>query len=109
MTEPTTGPGPDTDPATTCARPPAPPASASRPLAPPLILSSVFEVGDLDRVDALYEGREAGFIYARDGHPNAAQLAEKVARLEGGEAALVCASGMAAESAIVLALLDQGD
>ena len=97
------------DPATLCARPPAPADLSSPPTAPPLVLTSVFEVGDLDRVDALYEGREAGFIYARDGHPNATQLAEKLARLERGEAALICGSGMAAESALMLAMLDGGD
>ena len=100
---------PGADPATTCARPPALDATAARPVAPPLVLSSVFDVGDPDRVDAIYQGREPGFVYARDAHPNAAQLADKLARLEGGEAALVCGSGMAAESALMLALLSQGD
>ncbi len=104
MPEPT---GPD--PATTCARPPRPAPSSTPPLNPPLQLSSVYEFADLDRVDAVYQGREPGFIYARDGHPNAAQLAGKVAELEAGEAALVCASGMAAEAALFLAHLGQGD
>ena len=98
------------DPATTCARPPDRPAvRGPPPLAPPLQLSSVYEVAGLDQIDALYEGREPGFIYARDGHPNAAQLAAKVAALEGAEAGLVCASGMAAEAAVFLACLGQGD
>ncbi len=104
MPEPT---GPD--PATICARPPRVNPSKTPPLAPPLQLSSVYEFSGIEQVDAVYQGREAGFIYARDGHPNAAQLAAKVAAIEGGEAALVCASGMAAESALMLALLDQGD
>jgi cystathionine beta-lyase/cystathionine gamma-synthase len=104
MLEPT---GPD--PATTCARPPRPDRSRTPPLAPPLQLSSVYEFAGIEQVDAVYQGREAGFIYARDGHPNAAQLAAKVAAIEGGEAALVCASGMAAESALMLAELGQGD
>ncbi len=94
---------------TLCARPPAPWPSATRPVSPPLVLSSVYEVADLGQVDAIYEGREAGFIYARDTHPNAAQLAAKVAAIEGAEAALVCASGMAAEAALFLGLLDAGD
>jgi cystathionine beta-lyase/cystathionine gamma-synthase len=66
-------------------------------------------VEGLDQIDALYEGREAGFIYARDGHPNASALAAKVAALEGAEASLVCASGMAAEAAVFLATLGSGD
>jgi cystathionine beta-lyase/cystathionine gamma-synthase len=97
------------DPATTCARPPLANPSKTPPLAPPLQLSSVYEFSGIEQVDAVYQGREAGYVYARDGHPNAAQLAAKVAAIEGGEAALVCASGMAAESTLMLAMLDQGD
>ena len=97
------------DPRTTCARPAISLRSATPPLAPPIQLSSVFEFADLAQVDAIYGGAESGFIYARDGHPNAAQLAEKIARIEGGEAAVICASGMAAESAIFLAHLKAGD
>ena len=108
MPEPT-GPRPTPDPATTCARPPIPNPSRTPPLAPPLLLSTVYEFAGVDQVDAVYQGREAGFVYARDAHPNAMQLAAKVAALEGGEASLVCGSGMAAESALMLALLGQGD
>jgi cystathionine beta-lyase/cystathionine gamma-synthase len=83
--------------------------STSRPLVPPLNLSVVYCPDGLDHVDALYDGAAPGFTYARDGHPNAAQLAEKMARLEGGEAALVCASGMGAISAVLLSRLSQND
>ena len=85
------------------------PLSATSPLAPSIHLSAVYRIEGLDQIDALYEGRAAGFIYARDGHPNAAQLAAKIAALEGAEAALVCASGMAAEAAVFLAGVGQGD
>jgi cystathionine beta-lyase/cystathionine gamma-synthase len=100
---------PDPRPDTVCARPAGDPASRTAPLAPPLYLSAVYRVEGLDQIDALYEGREAGFIYARDGHPNASALAAKVAALEGAEAALVCASGMGAEASVFLAALAQGD
>ena len=100
---------PEPTPDTTCARPPEPPASATLPLSPPLDLSVVYRLEGLDQVDAVYHGAAPGFIYARDGHPNAVQLAAKVAALEGAEAALVCASGMAAEAAALLAHLDGGD
>jgi cystathionine beta-lyase/cystathionine gamma-synthase len=97
------------DDATTCARPAPDLGSATRPLSPPLSLSSVYRVDDLAQVDAIYNGETTGFIYARDSHPNAVQLASKLASLEGAESALVCASGMAAESALFLGLLDAGD
>jgi cystathionine beta-lyase/cystathionine gamma-synthase len=69
----------------------------------------VYCPADLDHVDALSDGKAEGFIYARDGHPNASQLADKMARLEGGEAGLVCASGMGAIAAVFLSLLAQND
>jgi cystathionine beta-lyase/cystathionine gamma-synthase len=64
---------------------------------------------DLEHVDALYNGTASGFVYARDAHPNATQLAEKMARLEGAETGLVCASGMGAIAAVLLSLLNQND
>ena len=106
---PDSGPTDRIDLATLCARPGARASSVTPPLAPPIQLSSVYEFADLEQVDALYGGTSSGFIYARDGHPNATQLAEKIARLEGAEAAVICASGMAAESALFLAHLQSGD
>jgi cystathionine beta-lyase/cystathionine gamma-synthase len=95
--------------ATSCARATADAHSSTPPLAPPIQLSAVYRIAGLDQIEALNQGRESGFIYARDAHPNAAQLAAKIALLEGAEAGLVCASGMAAESAVFLAHLSQGD
>jgi cystathionine beta-lyase/cystathionine gamma-synthase len=69
----------------------------------------VYRVQGLDQIDALYQGEAPGFIYLRDGHPNAIQLAAKIAELEGAEAGLVCASGMGAEAAVLISLLEQGD
>jgi cystathionine beta-lyase/cystathionine gamma-synthase len=69
----------------------------------------VYEIADLDQIDALNDGRQSGFSYARDAHPNAVQLAEKIAALERAEAGLVCASGMAAIASSVLAMVGQGD
>ena len=100
---------PRPDPATTCARPPELPPSRTPPVAPSIHLASVFHVPDLATVDALYQGDEQGYFYARDGHPNRTQLETKVAALEGADAAVVCGSGMAAESAVFLSVLSQGD
>jgi len=83
--------------------------STSHPLAPPIEISTVYCLADLDHVDAVYDGAAKGFIYARDAHPNAGQLAEKLARLEGGETGLVCASGMGAIASVFLSLLSQHD
>ena len=96
-------------PSTQCVRPEALPASTTKSLVPPLEWSVVFEFDDLDHVDSVYAGQSAGYVYARDGHPNGTRLANQIARLESAEAALVTASGMGAEAALFLGLLKQGD
>src|SRR5271166_412786 len=86
-----------------------PPLGDSTPLVPPLYQSSVYTLPDLDALDAIIEGEEPGFIYARDAHPNARHLAARIADLEGGKWAVICGSGMSAISAILLATLEPGD
>lgn len=81
----------------------------SVPLVPPLYQSSVYTLPDLDALDRISDGAEPGFIYARDAHPNARRLAEALARLEGADWGIICGSGMAAISAILLATLQKGD
>ena len=49
------------------------------------------------------------FVYSREGHPNGRQLERRLDLLEGGDDALVFASGMAAVTALCLQLLDTGD
>ena len=91
------------------AKQPDPTFGASKPLAPPLYPSSVYTLPDLDALDRIMDGEENGYIYARDGHPNARQLAVKLTNLEGATWGVVCGSGMASISAIVLALVQGGD
>ncbi len=88
---------------------PANPLGRSAPLVAPLYQSSVYTLPDLDALDRIVNAEEAGFIYARDGHPNGNQLAAEVARLEGAEAASISGSGMAAISAILLANVQDGE
>src|SRR5487761_604570 len=80
----------------------------STPLTPPLYPSAVYTLPDLDALDRILDGQEAGFIYARDAHPNARRLAAQLADIEGGKWALVMSSGMAAISALVLATVEHG-
>ncbi|KPV61772.1 MAG: putative aspartate aminotransferase 2 [Candidatus Bathyarchaeota archaeon BA2] len=49
------------------------------------------------------------YIYTRAGNPTHTVLEEKMAILEGGEAALATASGMAAISTVIFTLLKEGD
>jgi cystathionine beta-lyase/cystathionine gamma-synthase len=81
---------------------------ATVPLVPPLYQSSVYTFADLDALDRVMNAEEPGFVYARDAHPNAHHLAGRLAALEGATWAIVCGSGMAAISAILLATVSQG-
>ncbi|HLJ98131.1 MAG TPA: aminotransferase class I/II-fold pyridoxal phosphate-dependent enzyme [Gemmataceae bacterium] len=88
---------------------PMPPLGQSAPLVPPLYLSSVYTLPDLDALDRIMNAEQPGFIYARDAHPNARYLADQLAAMESAAWAVVCGSGMAAITASLLALVQQGD
>ncbi|OGL16301.1 MAG: hypothetical protein A3G97_16000 [Candidatus Rokubacteria bacterium RIFCSPLOWO2_12_FULL_69_21] len=83
--------------------------SGNRPLTPPLYQTNVFVFDSMAQVEAVWEGKERGFVYGRYGTPNHAMLEAMVAELEGGEAAVACASGMGATTALILGLLREGD
>jgi len=55
------------------------------------------------------EGKSSAYIYTRYGNPTLTVAEEKLAALEGAEAAIVTASGMAAISSALLAVLKAGD
>ncbi len=102
-------PAPDPRPETTSVRRTAWPDGTARALATPIQPSVVYGSAGPDSLDAIYEGREAGFTYAREGHPNADVLARKIDALEGAEGGLVTGSGMSAVTAAVLGVLKAGD
>ena len=89
------------------------PVSASRPVVTPIWPSVVYAADDADALDAQYEGERFGYTYAREGHPNAQVLAEKIDWMEGlpeGAApGIMTGSGMAAISALVIGSLSAGD
>ncbi|MEM9581238.1 MAG: aminotransferase class I/II-fold pyridoxal phosphate-dependent enzyme [Pseudomonadota bacterium] len=93
----------------TLSRPVGFPDSLSTPVATPLSPSVVFASRTPDELDAQYEGREHGFTYAREGHPNAAVLAARLDALEGASGGIVTSSGMAAVFAAIMGLLSHGD
>lgn len=82
---------------------------SSSPLAPPLYQSSVYRLPDLDALERIAAGKEPGFIYVRDDHPNARMLAAELAKVEGASWSVICGSGMSAVTATVLAIVKQGD
>lgn len=81
----------------------------SRAVVTPIQPSVVYASPSIDTLHAQYEGRAEGYTYAREGHPNATLLAQKIDMLEGAEGGLVTGSGMAAVTAAIMGLLGAGD
>ncbi|MFD2369957.1 methionine gamma-lyase [Brevibacillus sp. GCM10020057] len=78
-------------------------------LATPIYQTSTFVFSSTEEGARRFAGEEAGYIYSRLGNPTVTVLEEKMAALEKAEAGLAFASGMAAVSAILLALVKTGD
>lgn len=82
---------------------------ATGALSTPIYQTSTFVFNSAEQGAARFAGEEKGYIYTRLGNPTEEQLEEKVAILEGGEAALATASGMAAIAAPIWTLCKAGD
>ncbi len=85
------------------------PEFETRPSAPPIYMTTAFDLDDLAQLDAVAAGAQVGYIYTRDGNPNHEAFAADVAALEGAEMGVVCASGMGALTALLVAQLQSGD
>jgi cystathionine beta-lyase/cystathionine gamma-synthase len=81
----------------------------TRPSNPPIYQTTAFDLHGVEQLEAVVSGAEQGYIYTRDGNPNHSAFAQDVANLERTDAGAVCASGMAAVSAILLSHLKTGD
>jgi cystathionine beta-lyase/cystathionine gamma-synthase len=81
----------------------------TRPSNPPIYQTTAFDLHGVEQLEAVVSGTERGYIYTRDGNPNHSAFAQDVANLEHTDAGAVCASGMAAVSAILLSHLKSGD
>ncbi|WNG55780.1 aminotransferase class I/II-fold pyridoxal phosphate-dependent enzyme [Archangium gephyra] len=72
--------------------------SKSQPVVPPIHVSAVSFFDSSDELDEALDGKD--YVYSRIAAPNAALLEEAVAALEGAEACVAYASGMAALKAV---------
>jgi len=78
-------------------------------LVPPLYQTSTFTFANAEQGERRFAGQEEGFIYSRLGNPTVKILEDRIAVLEQGEAGLAFSSGMAAVSAVLVALTKTGD
>ncbi|MGZ8481593.1 MAG: PLP-dependent transferase, partial [Candidatus Limnocylindria bacterium] len=85
------------------------PEAPQPPINVPIYLTSTFEVADATELHELLEFQRPGHSYTRYSNPTHAALEDAMAELEGAEAGLATASGMAAIHAAVLSIVCSGD
>ncbi|RYX91243.1 MAG: O-acetylhomoserine aminocarboxypropyltransferase/cysteine synthase [Comamonadaceae bacterium] len=77
--------------------------------ATPIHQTTSFVFDSAEHAASLFNLQTFGNVYSRISNPTVAVLEERVASLEGGRAALACATGMAAQMTALLAILKNGD
>ena len=85
------------------------PAEEHGALTPPIFMTSTYAFETAEDGSALFRGERDGYIYGRTKNPTQSLLEQRLASLEGGEAALAVASGMAAIGSTFWTLLNAGD
>ena len=85
------------------------PDPATGAIAPPIHVSSSFQYDAEIYQEVVAGARETVNIYGRCGNPGERLFQDHLARLEGADAVLATASGMAAVTTAIFGLLKQGD
>ncbi len=81
----------------------------TRASSPNLVMSATFAPTGVTGFSARDEKDYEGFVYGRVASPTVRQLEQKLAALEGAEAALAYASGVAASHALIAGRLSKGE
>lgn len=74
-----------------------------------IYLTSSFCFGSAAEAAERFKNSETGYTYARFTNPTVTMFQDRLAALEGGEACMATASGMAAIMSVVMSALQQGD
>jgi O-acetylhomoserine (thiol)-lyase len=74
----------------------------------PIYATASFEVEGAEKFDRLRSGADLGYLYSRIGNPTLTVLEERIAKLDGGSAAIGVASGMAAITYALLTVAEGG-
>ena len=74
----------------------------------PIYQTTAYVFRDADHAAALFNLQEVGYIYSRLTNPTVAVLQERIATLEGGQGAVCCASGHAAQIMALFPLMGPG-
>jgi O-succinylhomoserine sulfhydrylase len=74
-----------------------------------MFLTQGFVYDSAEAAEARFKGEDPGFIYSRFSNPTVAMFEQRMAQLEGAEAARATASGMAAVTASLMGQVKAGD
>lgn len=75
----------------------------------PIHTSVTFGYEDARQLAEVFQGKQPGYRYGRQGNPTVSALEDKITRMEDGKSTICFATGMAAIGAIVQGLLREGD
>ena len=75
----------------------------------PVHTSVAFGYADARQLASVFQGKEPGFRYGRQGNPTISALEDKITKMEDGVATLCFATGMGAIGAVFQGLLKAGD
>ncbi|MFZ6656061.1 cystathionine gamma-synthase family protein [Undibacterium sp. TJN19] len=75
----------------------------------PVHTSVMYGYKDARDLAAVFQNKQSGYRYGRQGNPTVSALEEKITKMEDGFATIAFATGMAAIGAVFQALLRQGD
>ncbi len=81
----------------------------SAPLTTPIAQTSVFVIPSLDELRRYAEGDRDFYLYSRYGNPTVKAAEDKIAALEGADAAVIASSGMSASLIAALVCCEAGD
>jgi O-acetylhomoserine (thiol)-lyase len=84
------------------------PGVAQNTAIPPIYQSNAYEFASLADARDVFALTKFGNVYSRNANPTQLVLEERIAKLEGGRAAVAVASGQAATAAAILALASRG-
>ena len=81
----------------------------AEPLTTPIYETTTFLFRNAEEVRAYNQGKSGKYLYSRYANPTVVPVEQKIAALEGAEAALVLSSGQAATATALMALVASGD
>ena len=76
---------------------------------PPIFATSSFAYDSAGQAERVFAEQEPGYIYSRFSNPTVQAFEQRLALMEGADACVATASGMAAELTLLMTLLKSGD